>query len=68
MDDVAGWLTWFSRQVLAGENRAVLALALAGVGVGFALTRRKLAAWMLVPILAGAIWYGIIRWVQLRSG
>ena len=68
MGDVAGWLSWFSRQVLAGENRAVLALAGAGIAVGFALTRRKLAPWMLVPILAAAIWYGIIRWVQIRSG
>ena len=68
MDGVAEWLTRFSREVVAGENRALLAMALAGIGIGFAITRRKLAGWMLVPILAGAIWYGVIRWVQIRNG
>ena len=68
MGDVSGWLNWFSRQVIAGDNRAYLALGLAAIGVGFAITRRKLEPWLLVPIVAGAIWYGVIRWVQLRGG
>ena len=61
MGDIAGWFTQFSREALEGDNRALLGLALTGIFVGFALTRRKLSGWMLVPIIAGAIWYGLIR-------
>ena len=68
MGDFAGWLTQFSREALEGDNRALLGLALVGIFVGFALTRRKLSGWMLVPIIAGAIWYGLIRWVQINNG
>ena len=68
MGDFAGWITQFSREALDGDNRALLGLALAGIFVGFAMTRRKLSGWMLVPILAGAVWYGLIRWVQLKNG
>ena len=40
MGDFAGWLTQFSREALEGDNRALLGLALTGIFVGFALTRR----------------------------
>ena len=68
MGDVAAWLTRFSREALSGENRALLALALAAILAGLAVTRKKFAGWLLLPIAAAAIWYGIIRWVQLRNG
>jgi len=53
MGDFAGWIAQFSREALQGDNRALLGLALAGIFVGFAMTRRKLSGWMLVPIIAG---------------
>jgi hypothetical protein len=68
MGDVAGWINQFSREVISGDNRALLALALVAIAGGFAVTRKKVSAWVLLPIIAGAIWYGLIRWVQLRAG
>ena len=68
MGDFAAWLTEFSREALAGENRALLALALVAIMLGLAVTRKKFAGWLLLPIAGAAIWYGILRWVQLRNG
>ena len=68
LNDFAAWITQFSREALSGDNRALLALALAGILIGFAVTRKKFAGWLVLPLVAGAIWYGIIRWVQIRNG
>ena len=67
-NDLAGWFSQFSKEALSGDNRALLALALAAILAGLAVTRKKFAGWLLLPIAAAAIWYGIIRWVQIRSG
>ena len=68
MSDFASWITEFSREALSGDNRALLILAIAAIVAGLAVTRKKFAAWLLLPLIAAAIWYGMIRWLQIRTG
>ena len=69
MGDVVAQINHFFREALAGENRWVFMLILLAIVGAIAAIRGKLTeSWVMIPLLAIAVWYAVYRWLQLRRG
>ena len=67
---MAGWINQFVTLLHeAATNRWLVVLIVAAlVGVTAAVRGKLTDSWVVIPILAGALWYAFYYWIRVRVG
>lgn len=67
---MAGWINQFVTLLHeAATNRWLVVLIVAAlVGVTAAVRGKLTDSWVVIPILAGALWFAFYYWIRVRVG